>query len=458
MSRMSKWTLNQVTTELPSVPSRELTPPEPTPGEGPSRPGRPRRTILAVAVAAAVLVAFVGWAVMSRRAGKSATGSGESFQTATVERRHFVRILRVTGTVQAVESRAVLAPTLSGAQLGSLVITRLTPAGSKVKRGDLLVEFDPQNQIKNFLDKQAEYRDLAGQVVKKQADEQAARGKDETELKQTEDALKKAELENLKNEVISRIDAEKNQQTLEEAKANLKQLLETFDLKRRAAQSDIRVLEIQRDRARQAMLHAQRNQEKMTIRSPMDGIAVLNTIWKGGGNMGEVQEGDEVRPGVPFMQVVNPSAMEVRARVNQADVLQLRAGQHAQVHLDAYPEMFFSASVEQVAPMGIISEMSDKVHTFTALFSIQGNDPKLMPDLSAAVDVELERQAGVLVVPRDCVLSEGGRTFVRVKRSLNFEKVAVKLGAVGDVDAVIESGVKAGEVVERNVQATESGT
>jgi hypothetical protein len=36
-----------------------------------------------------------------------------------------------------------------------------------------------------------------------------------------------------KNEIVSRIDAEKNRQYLEEAKANYKQLTETLELKKR---------------------------------------------------------------------------------------------------------------------------------------------------------------------------------------------------------------------------------
>jgi HlyD family secretion protein len=87
-------------------------------------------------------------------------------------------------------------------------------------------------------------------------------------------------------------------------------------LKRKAAQASIHILEIQRDRTRETMLHAQANSALMEIHAPIDGIVVLNTIWKEG-SMGEVQEGDQVRPGVPFMQVVDPAVMEVRVPVNQ---------------------------------------------------------------------------------------------------------------------------------------------
>ncbi len=215
------------------------------------------------------------------------------------------QVLRLKGTTEAVQARAILAPLLAGQTVPTLTIIHLTPAGTRVKKGDLLVEFDRQAQMRDFVDKQADYSKLVDQVAEEQAKENAARAKDETELKTAEDNLRKAELEMQKAEIVSRIDAEKNQENLDEAKATYQQLHETFDLKRKAAQAAIRILEIQRDRTQQTMLHAQANADLMQIRSPLDGVVVLNTIWKQG-TMGEVQEGDQVRPGVPFMQVVNP--------------------------------------------------------------------------------------------------------------------------------------------------------
>ena len=56
----------------------------------------------------------------------------------------------------------------------------------------------------------------------------------------------------------------------------------------------------------------------------------------------------------------------------------------------------------------------DRVRNFVAIVSIQGSHPKLMPDLSAAVDVELERKDNVIVVPRDAVVRENDNVSVRV--------------------------------------------
>lgn len=287
--------------------------------------------------------------------------------------------------------QAIVAPMLEGQQFGSLTITRLTPSGTRVHKGDLLVEFDRQSQMRIFIDKQDEYQKLANQAVQERAKEDAARAKDETEIQQTESDFMKAQLEMQKVELLSRIDAEKARQTLEQTKATLQQLRATFELKRKSAHSAVRLLEIQRDRAQQVMDHARANAESMEIKSPIDGVVVLNTIWKQG-KMGQVQEGDQVQAGMTFMQVVDPSSMQVRALVNQEDFLSLHFGDAARIHLDAYPDLVFSGKLVEMAPIARSGDFSKKLRSFAVVFSISGTDPKLMPDLSAAVDVSLPMQ------------------------------------------------------------------
>ena len=248
--------------------------------------------------------------------------------------------------------------------------------------------------MREFVDKQSEYEKLANQVLEQQAKESAARAKDETEISQAESSLSKAELEMQKIELLSRIDAEKAQEALDEAKATLQQLRETFDLKRKAAQTGIRVLEIQRDRAQQVMQHSQANADMMQVRSPIDGLVVLNMIEQENG-MREVQEGDQINPGVSFLEVIDPSSMQVRASVNQEDFLSLQIGQPATVHLDAYPDLAFTGRLEEIAPIARSGYFSSKLRTFAVVFSITGNDARLMPDLSAGVDIDRAMPAKV---------------------------------------------------------------
>jgi multidrug resistance efflux pump len=426
---------------------------EPAPAPGPvpvpeTAPPPQKRRLRLIIAAAVVAVAVI--VVVARKSASSRSASGaQATRTAIVEQKDFVNKVRVHGIVEAVESHTIAAPRLSGQGLNTLIITRLVKNGSAVYQGDVLVEFDRQAQLKNVLDKEAEYKGLVAQIAKKEAEQAAARAADETELKKAEDALKTAELEVKKNEIVSRIDAEKNMENLEQARATFQQLTQTFDLKRLAAKAEKRILEIQRDRALTAMKWAQSNTEKMLVHASMDGVAVINSMWKGG-SMSDVQEGDEVRAGFPFMQVVNPARMQIRAKVNQADIEELRQSQSVRIGLDAYPELDFGGRVESIAAVAQTSTFSGKARTVVVLFTINGTDPKLMPDLSASVDIEVERQPNALVAPRDTVIKENGKNFVMVKTGSGYDRREVKLGAANDAEQVIASGVEKGAELLRN--------
>ena len=297
------------------------------------------------------------------------------------------RTLRLHGTVEPIRSYPVFVPRLSGSN-NSVVITHLAKPGTQVGKNDLLVEFDSQAQIKTAHDREAEYRDFVEQINKLHADQLSVRAHDDAALKQAENAVKGAELDVSTNDVRAHIDAEKNQLMLEEMQAHLVALRQTSDLRRKAEAADLRLLEIQRDRAKNAWLHAQQNATRMRIVSPLDGLAVLKTTWKNG-SFGEVQEGEDTRPGVPIMEVVDSTAMRVRAKINQADIERMRVGQTATITLDSYPSREFHGRLEQLSPIAATSALSSKVRTFLAIFSVAEPDPHLLPELAAAIDVDL---------------------------------------------------------------------
>jgi HlyD family secretion protein len=401
-----------------------------------------------------VAVVLAGTAVCAARftlGARAPEPRGQVPATIVVKRQDFVRSVRLNGTVEAVEATSIAAPRIAGQNNNSLVIMHLIKAGTTVKPGDMLVEFDRQEQLRNALDRQAELTDLEQQIKKRKAEEVAAKATDDSTLKQAGSALEKARLELVKNDMLPKIEAEKNDLAFEEAQVRLKQLQETYALKRKAAAADIRILEIRRDRSRTNMEQARTNAERMLIASRLPGVAVIKTTWKNGGNMVEFMEGDEVRPGQPVIEVVNPAVMRVRARVNQTDMNDLHVGQPVRVGLDAYPDLSFEGTVNQISPIGTQSQLSPKVRTFIVLVLVKGAHPNLMPDLTASLDVELERTRGVLVVPRDAVIAEGEHAFVMARRGGHLERQDVTIGATNTHEAVITSGLQDGVVVARNV-------
>jgi hypothetical protein len=400
-----------------------------------------------------VLAVLVGATALIQRVGADEPPVPGAVGTAVVSRGPFIQSLRLTGTIESVRYHNVAAPRLvgvSGPGNNALIITKLARGGAEVQAGDVLVQFDQQNQLKAAFDKRSEFLDFEEQIRKKQAEHEQVRAKDDAELALAAHGVETARLEVKKNEVLPAINAEKNNQRLEEAVARQKQLQSTFDLKRRAEQAELRILEIQRDRARTAMQNAEQNATRMVVRSPLPGVVVLRMNWRGN-QMVEIQEGEEARPGMPIMLVVDPSAMLVRVKVNQADVHLVKQGQTAQISLDAYPGLEFKGRVQQVAPVGTTSRLTDRVRNFVAIVSIEGNHPKLMPDLSASVDVELARQDNVIVVPRDAVAGAEHDFSVQVIDGDRVRTRPVTLGAMNDHEVVVTSGLDSGMRLQRHV-------
>jgi hypothetical protein len=82
--------------------------------------------------------------------------------------------------------------------------------------------------------------------------------------------------------------------------------------------------------------------------------------------------------------------------------------------------------------LGEQGKFSEKIRTFSALFAIQENDPRLLPDLSAALDIVLQSSENTLVVPRGAVSRESSGDFVWLKTATGYDKHPVKLGTISD--------------------------
>jgi multidrug resistance efflux pump len=294
--------------------------------------------------------------------------------------------IRLSGTIEAIHARTLIVPRLAGQVTPTLVITRLVKSGTMVKVGDLILELDPQDQVRSAMDRRAELIDLDDQIQKKRSDQAVAKAADDTAMTVAEHDLDRARLENLKNDLLPKVEVEKNTLALEQAQAKLNQLKSTVVLKQKAADADVRILEIRRERSERALKYAENNVTLMAVRATFAGIVVLKTTYKGS-TQSEIAAGDEVRPGLAVMDVIDPQAMQVRAKVNQADIGLIAQGQGATVRLDAYPELSFTGHVELIAPLSLPSNMTPSVRNFIVLVPINGTHPRLMPDLTASVDL-----------------------------------------------------------------------
>jgi len=297
-----------------------------------------------------------------------------------------VRPIRATGVIRAVHSVTVLAPFIEG-QGGNLSLATLAENGALVNVGDSLATFDRANELKLLRDAQTKFEDLARQIEEKKAEHISNAEKRIADLQQAEADLKKAEIESRKGPVLSAIDQEKNQVKLADAREHAESLRKSSHSHDLAEEAELRVLQLQHDRADVAVQRQTRNSEKLLVKAPLKGMVALQNIWHNN-TMGHAQEGDELWPGSPLLKLFDPSLMDVEVSVGEPDGAVLVPGAKAIVHLDAFPDIKFTAHYTSASPVAT-APLGMSVKTFTARFRLDQSDSHLLPDLSAAVDIQV---------------------------------------------------------------------
>jgi len=294
--------------------------------------------------------------------------------------------IRSTGTIRAVHVSNVLVPTITGTGV-KLTLTKIIPNGTLVHEGDILAEFDRTQQFDDARDAKAKMDDLGHQLEQMRAQYRSDAAKRSADLKGAEAALAKAEIELRKGEVLSEIDRLKNEEIVESARVRVESLKKSSHFHDLDEAAGLRILELQRNRQERMLERTKSNTEKLTVRAPLAGMAALENVWRNG-SMGPFQEGDQAWPGQAMVKVFDPTDMLVITLVNEPDGAVLaHGGAHAKIRLDAYPGAVFDAHFESASPVASGS-LDSPIKYFSARFRIDQRDPRLLPDLSAAVEIE----------------------------------------------------------------------
>jgi HlyD family secretion protein len=299
--------------------------------------------------------------------------------------------VRSTGLVQALQSYTVRVPQTyqqgSGGMGGRVTLVKLISNGSAVKKDDILVEFDRAQIQDQQIEAKAKLDDLVHQAEEKQAQAESDAAKRAAAIREAEADLLKAQLQLKKGSILSDIDRLKNEEKESNAKQRVASLNKSDALRHKAEAAGIRIAELKAERQRLVLKRIENNLEKLVIKSPQDGMVALENVWRSG-SMGPPQEGDQLWPGSPVLRVFDPSRMIVETLINEPDRAVLGQTAAAKVFLDAYPGTQFDAELETTSPVATAG-LDSPVRTFTARFRILQQDPRLLPDLSAALEIPL---------------------------------------------------------------------
>jgi HlyD family secretion protein len=406
-----------------------------------------RRRLIAPAIGIAVVA--LGAAIVF--AIPKLPDRGNTVPTAVVTKGPLKVTVHANGELRAGRTMTLVTPPVGG----TLRIVQMKTTGMPVKKDEIVMEFDPSDQIYQLEQAKSELAEAEQEIVKMKADADVQKAQDDVALLTARFDVRRAELEARGNELIPAVEAQKNVLSLEEAQRRLAQLEE--DVKSRAAtnQASLAVVQEKRNKALMGMQRAQSLIESLVLKAPMDGTVSVKENRDGINFFGpgmvipEYREGDSVSPGRPVADVIESGKMEVRAKISESDRTNLTAGQPASVFVDTLPGETFTVQVGALSGLASRAqwyESATVTRLFDVSFTFDKPDPRLKAGASARVTIQGKEIPNALHVPRQAVLEKNGKTHVFVKAGDRFEQKEVKVEHLTESRAAI-SGIPEGSVV-----------
>ena len=198
----------------------------------------------------------------------------------------------------------------------NLILLKLADPGARVRKGDMIAEFDRQNQFLRLDDYKDTVIQLNANIEKMRSDLESMRKAHDHIIFAAKAALEKAESDLKTSPVLSANEVEGLKLDREEAKARYEQLLKEIKLLEDSQTAQLHAAQIDRDQGKMELDRAQHNLDLMVVRAPMDGLVVLQTIYRGG-DMGPAQQGDQLYSGRTF-HAGDRSEFDAAERVRQS--------------------------------------------------------------------------------------------------------------------------------------------
>lgn len=399
-----------------------------------------RRTRISIwAVAAALLLVVAAVIAMGR--SRTLTNS-DAIPVAEVKQGDLNIEVHATGELSASHSVMLVAPSIGG---DALQITRLIQTGYSVKKGDVVVEFDPSEQHYKLEQSHSELLQAQQEITKAKADAQVQAAEDKVALLKAKYNVRRAELDVEKNELLSKIDAQKNDLALQHAKRVLAELEKDIESHHASGQASVFLAQEKFNKAKLGMDQAQQNLGRMHVTATMDGLVSIQRnmnasggIFFGGMSLPDYRPGDQVQPGSPIAEVLDPSEMNLTIRVSEADRDNVIAGEPVSVRFDALPQKQFQGKVKTVGGMSMHSVFSsDSSHGFDVTVQLAETDARLRPGLTAAVTFRGPLRKSVLYLPRQALFMKDGKRIVYVREGSSFKLHEVKISGETESRAII---------------------
>jgi len=380
------------------------------------------------------------------------TGTTEvEVATARVRRGDFIISVRARGDIKSARSITLKAPQVPG-----LSITHLATNGSSVKKGELVVQFDPVQQEQNVIARTTAVRAADGDIEQTKASQVMDNDGDDLTKMTNEYTVESSKLDASKAAVLSYVDGAKFRIQVGVNEGSLQQEKAVINAHQVGHSSDNLRLNQRKNKAVQDLDLARSYLTLMQLRAPIDGSVNVLANFRAGGTFGQTpppfKEGDNVWTGAQIVEIPDLSDMYVDVALEETDRGKLQMGQEVRVRVDAIPDKEFQAVIDYISPIAVLvfkggMTSNAAVKTFPARATLKNLDPRLRPGMSSTAEIIIERQRSALLMPIRASFSHDGKPAVYVQKGQNFAIRGIAVGKQNDDDIVVTGGLKEGEIV-----------
>ena len=303
---------------------------------------------------------------------KNSVASTSQIETAVLDKGDINRTVATSGSVRPLITVEV------GSQVSGQIAEIYVDFNSEVSKNQLLAVIDPQSFESRVLQNRADFRVASSNVIVQQANIDRAQAN-----------LRRARLEYERAEPLSK----KGTLSISELDASLA----AFD----SAKADLTMAEAQLENAlaakdqRQASLEsAEIDLERTRIRSPIDGVVIERAV-----DQGQTVAASLSSPTL-FNIAQDMTEIQIEANVDEADIGNVNKGNDVSFTVDAFPDSEFSGLVRQVR---LAPNETNNVVTYTVIITARNPGRKLLPGMTAIVEIVTGKSENVLRVTNNAV-------------------------------------------------------
>jgi RND family efflux transporter MFP subunit len=398
-----------------------------------------RRRIVGSLVVLAVIVAIAGVS--------GAFGRGESIEvpTTAVTRGEFIDYMQVRGEVKAVRSIPLTAPSSAG----DLQILELAKAGTNVKKGDVVVRFDPVPVQRTLQEKQSELKQADEEIGKTEAQYRIQEQQAQTDLMKARYDVQRAELDAVTHEFLPALEVEQKKLALATARERLEEMERKLKALRDVRNAEVASKRQKRDKARLDVEYAQRQLGALELATPVDGVVTIMPNWRACCPPPEFKAGDRAWPGQIIADVPDLATLRVTARLEEGERGRMQPGQQVIVRADAVPDRELTGRIGDISTLARIDFSNwPPQRNFDLIVQLDATDPRLRPGMNTTVRVAVDRVPDAVLIPARAVFEKNGRSVAYVAGPRGgWEERVVQIARRGQEQLVVREGVKPDERV-----------